>query len=438
MCYRTAFYILGLLASTRKGADLLSEFGWESVRHTSSDLWPVVEERKPSEAEPGDIMSSVSTLSLTSSARGSSVAIFQDGSLGRSVSPVQIQGSSPKSSFFLEEQAVLKSRSSTGESADFSVSKSRSDTGESSHDSSSPKVSFEGFYEESSGQTQKDVASETLSNSKGIRSESCPTVKETSASDVEGHLRSKSDPQQTSSQKQDSHVVVHFQESQVDHKVSEKIHSSGDLLTPGQVHLRTSVSGAGEPRQRSASFRDQRSGSNESSRTSKSRSDSDNTDTTTSGIGSFESGPQGASGDHAQLSPIPSASSMATSVTKSIAFPEHEKQVMHPSDSMRRAANLRRVPSLQRRFSNPGLGPLSPVKSLGNKHALSESMIVYANPHDTHGYATLREIQRQRTFSNESDPKMSIGNIFNESHVPKTRSLDFRLGKPRYVPASSS
>ncbi|KAJ7386353.1 hypothetical protein OS493_008474 [Desmophyllum pertusum] len=38
-----AFYVLGLIAKTREGADILRELEWESVRHMGEDKWPVLE-----------------------------------------------------------------------------------------------------------------------------------------------------------------------------------------------------------------------------------------------------------------------------------------------------------------------------------------------------------------------------------------------------------
>ncbi|XP_064605282.1 rapamycin-insensitive companion of mTOR-like [Liolophura sinensis] len=41
----TAFYVLGLLASTRQGCQILAQFGWESLWHTRADRWPVLQDR---------------------------------------------------------------------------------------------------------------------------------------------------------------------------------------------------------------------------------------------------------------------------------------------------------------------------------------------------------------------------------------------------------
>ena len=42
--YRTAFFVLGLVACTREGAVLLSQYGWESRWSTRTECWPLVED----------------------------------------------------------------------------------------------------------------------------------------------------------------------------------------------------------------------------------------------------------------------------------------------------------------------------------------------------------------------------------------------------------
>lgn len=40
----TAFYCLGLVATTRLGADCLFKLGWVCTRHDRHDKWPIIEE----------------------------------------------------------------------------------------------------------------------------------------------------------------------------------------------------------------------------------------------------------------------------------------------------------------------------------------------------------------------------------------------------------
>lgn len=40
---RTCYYVVGLIAKTREGTDILHDLEWESIRHIGEDAWPVVE-----------------------------------------------------------------------------------------------------------------------------------------------------------------------------------------------------------------------------------------------------------------------------------------------------------------------------------------------------------------------------------------------------------
>ncbi|XP_048583211.1 rapamycin-insensitive companion of mTOR isoform X2 [Nematostella vectensis] len=41
----TCFYVLGLIAKTRQGADILQDLEWESIRHMGEEQWPVLDSR---------------------------------------------------------------------------------------------------------------------------------------------------------------------------------------------------------------------------------------------------------------------------------------------------------------------------------------------------------------------------------------------------------
>ena len=259
------------------------------------------------------------------------------------------------------------------------------------------------------------------------------------------HQRSKSDTQKELDRRFDGSGVnvVHFRESDTDgfsHLSRSTVISGSEMVPRGGnrhrdlpiVHkrsvssceVRASRFDGNSFKQRSSSFRDERSSSNASSRTSKSRSDTE----TTSGISSCDSGPPTIM-EYSTLSPIPSASSVTTDVLGSSrsGSGESEKELVHPSDTYRKLVNLKRVPSLKRRFSNPVLGHLSPIKTLDGKVAVNENSIVYTSTRDAHGYAVLRVLQRQRTISQESESDYGLANLFEDVGSPsKTNSLDFR------------
>ena len=67
LCFiRTAFYVLGLVANTCNGADLLHDYGWEAVRHKHNDLWPVINLSEP-QSEADVTMDTITTTTSTSS-----------------------------------------------------------------------------------------------------------------------------------------------------------------------------------------------------------------------------------------------------------------------------------------------------------------------------------------------------------------------------------
>lgn len=70
--FSTAFYVLGLLACTCRGADILNELGWESVRHKRTERWPVQED--PASHPPLATATVNATVGLASSGSCGSLA----------------------------------------------------------------------------------------------------------------------------------------------------------------------------------------------------------------------------------------------------------------------------------------------------------------------------------------------------------------------------
>ena len=182
-------------------------------------------------------------------------------------------------------------------------------------------------------------------------------------------------------------------------------------------------------RPRSQSFREDHS--NVSNDTTKSHSDSGATESTTSGISSYDSDHPTAPGQ-TTLTPIPSASSVTTQEPKPVIMAAvSDPKLIHPSDTKRKQSNLKRVPSMKRRFSNISLGHLSPLKSIQAKN-LSESMLVYnSSSRNFSGYTALRELQRTNTMWADLDTQFSLMAFMDEPHLSKAKSMDFRLGRPR-------
>lgn len=67
--YRTCVYVLGLIAKTKQGCDILKHHNWDAVRHSRRQPWPVV----PDDMEQlcNELSSVPSTLSLNSESTSS-------------------------------------------------------------------------------------------------------------------------------------------------------------------------------------------------------------------------------------------------------------------------------------------------------------------------------------------------------------------------------
>ena len=70
----TAFYVLGLLSCTCRGADMLNELGWESVRHKRTEHWPVQD-------DPAATTAAVQQTQPTSTMSGANSAVSLAGSV---------------------------------------------------------------------------------------------------------------------------------------------------------------------------------------------------------------------------------------------------------------------------------------------------------------------------------------------------------------------
>ena len=269
------------------------------------------------------------------------------------------------------------------------------------------------------------------------------------------HMRSRSDPVQRNEERRTEQVVVHFEEGQVEsvlrrtsgeHRPRSGLREQVIRQHRGGSSSSDATSGRGE----SLLVRDERSSSNDSSRTTPTTTSSkgrcESFETSTSGISSYESGPH-ANLEHSQLTPIPSASSMNTdagrnsqSLHQAGSDLDIHKPLVHPSDIFRKLANLRRIPNLKRRYSNPVLGHISPHNALERVQALNaDNKIVVTSPRDIAGYARLRQLKQDRAQSADIEGEGEMSIIWEDprSYMAKTRSLDFAHTQLQNAPFSS-
>ncbi|XP_013398176.1 rapamycin-insensitive companion of mTOR isoform X2 [Lingula anatina] len=428
----TAYYVLCLVASSRAGSDLLHEYGWESVRHNRHDLWPVIEEE--------DALASDTVGEETSDAI----------SYTSSISQFSEEREHPKTPSNLQQVLETREESQERDVIEIAVPPPRPK----SHSEGSMRPEVEkprsGTCHSDQGVTARVNGNVTLEDGKekdtgSVFSTMEPGQQSVNQSLTISHGRSASD----SSDQESKQRVAKFEigpspvtqisplrraqtlqehaRQRLRNRMISKIRSSSLASTERSKSLDVSPSG----RSHSSSLRDERSYSNDStqSQASKSRSDSFNTDTTTSGVESFDSGHKVTLLDSLRhdLSPIASESSMNNK------FIDVEKNI-HPSDMYRKQFNLRRTPSLQRRFKSP---VMQTIRTVDGKIEAQDPNAIYTTSRNAQGYLALRTLQRQRTLSSGEDSDViSLGAsslVEPEPGLPLSLSLDFRsLPQSRY------
>lgn len=182
-----------------------------------------------------------------------------------------------------------------------------------------------------------------------------------------------------------------------------------------------------------SSHREARSSSSDSSKTSKSRADSFNTDSNTSGVSSYESSTV-VTFDPSSLSPVTSTTSInSIGVTKRQTASEFQK--VHPSTAQRKSANLTRIPSIRKQHKNPTYG-IVPSRMFDN--VLPDSSITYTMNRDAFGYATLRNLNRQRTSSSDMESEYGLSRLYEDDEfrfrsqsIGSQKSMDTYSGRSR-------
>ncbi|XP_002741655.1 rapamycin-insensitive companion of mTOR-like [Saccoglossus kowalevskii] len=381
----TCFYVLGMIAKTKNGADLLRSLGWESVRHSRKDIWPVVEEDDDLLDKGGSFLPDYPSMSSIHSNIESphySDAVPFLGSGDRT------SDGSPSSTFFLdinehgEHHLVKGADKSPGGST---TSPIRDKLGfpfyQVDVDNRNRSTNNAALRKYIAMSKERDIPRDSeLSKSAGKlkRNVTSPILRSTSmhgSPTREVKLRSNSDSRTQ--------------------MVSEEM--SGKLRSSSSVDFKCNTL----PKQRSQSFK-YRSNSNESSgrgsTDTKSRSESF-TETVTSGISSLNS---------IQSNPSFELTTESNSSVSTISSLQTFKTV-HSSDFARKQVNLKRTPSFTRRFSSPitSLSPpggksftLPPGVHLNtNKSTIVEANAVYTTTRDAQGYAALKNLKKIRAES---------------------------------------
>ncbi|XP_063310065.1 rapamycin-insensitive companion of mTOR isoform X2 [Pelobates fuscus] len=420
----TCAYVLGLLAKTKQGCDILKHYNWDSVRHSRRHPWPVV----PDDMEQlcNELPSVPSTLSLNSESTSSrhnsesesappSMYIIEDDRYGTSSPNFLFTEESEQT--FLDKPLKDKDRSPFMLLAQSKFVKNRflnsltlPSKKPRSSSSSDPKTR-ERIGENKGGLRRNRTLTEPTSNTDFNSMDSFSSVFKVPKINT---LRLETSF--VSKQTDDTGSTPSFTENDLklpkcfgndihrDHASREKLIADGTITT----HF-------------------------------KSRSLSFNTDTTTSGISSMSSSPsrETVGIDTANLDT--DCGSLSTVVsTKTV---KTNPSILHPNHlPLSKSNSVSLVPpglshTLPRRAQSLKAPSIAAIKSLADYH------FSYTSSRDAFGYATLKRLQQQRMHPSLShsealaSPAKDV--LFTDTITMKTGSLDSRLTSSRFMKALS-
>ncbi|TRY71427.1 hypothetical protein DNTS_011668 [Danionella cerebrum] len=413
----TCVYVLGVISRTRQGSDVLKILGWDSVRHSRRQQWPVVpdELEAPLPSELSSVPSSLSLNSESTSSRHNSESesqpslylvdderedsdIFEDSSYcvlsktPKDRSPFNMLTPSHLRNRFLNSLSLpsKKGRSPTDSKGTSSVLKSPEDL----------RLIKCNRTELANGSPGHLGHSEVFLN--GSRMSRSPTVS-----------------------LETSFVAINA--------LAEPHSTEGSTDSEGRVHSK-----------RERSSREHLSCDGPSvlpcGGTFKSRSQSFNTDTTTSGISSMSSSPCrdpaptiAMETDCASLNTVVSARTVKVQHTLSPQS-NHNHVLLSKSNSTSLVppGSAHTLPRRAQSLKSPSVGTIT---------SLVDCSYMYTSQRDALGYATLKRLQQQRIHPSLShsealaSPAKDV--LFTDTITMKTRSLDSRLTPRRFLKALS-
>ncbi|XP_064358152.1 rapamycin-insensitive companion of mTOR [Dromaius novaehollandiae] len=426
----TCVYVLGLIAKTKQGCDILKHHNWDAVRHSRRQPWPVV----PDDMEQlcNELSSIPSTLSLNSestSSRHNSESESAPSSMF--ITEDDRFGSTSTSTFFLDitEDAEQIFYDRPGPSKD----KDRSPFP---------------FFSSSRLVKNRFLNSLTLPNKKH-RSSSDPKGGKLASSDSKSGLRRNRTVTEPSSsidltpgdELNPVFRVPKIQTLRLETSFVGSKHTEDTDSTPsiGENDLKL-PKGLGNENHRENTSRERLIGDGSTQTHFKSRSLSFNTDTTTSGISSMSSSPSRETVGVDTTNVDTDCGSLSTVVSTKTVKPSHCSTPQSNHLPLSKSNSVSLVPpgsshTLPRRAQSLKAPSLATIKSLADYN------FSYTSSRDAFGYATLKRLQQQRMHPSLShsealaSPAKDV--LFTDTITMKSGSLDSRLTPSRFMKALS-
>ncbi|XP_065511623.1 rapamycin-insensitive companion of mTOR isoform X1 [Caloenas nicobarica] len=425
----TCVYVLGLIAKTKQGCDILKHHNWDAVRHSRRQPWPVV----PDDMEQlcNELSSVPSTLSLNSESTSS-----------RHNSESE---SAPSSMFIMEDDRFGSTSTST-----FFLDITE-DTEQIFYDRPGPSKDKDRspfpFFSSSRLVKNRILNSLTLPNKKH-RSSSDPKGGKLSSDSKSGLRRNRTVTEPSGSidfpageEINPVFRVPKIQTLRLETSFVGSKHMEDTDSTPsiGENDLKL-PKGLGSEIHRENTSRERLIGDGTTQTHFKSRSLSFNTDTTTSGISSMSSSPSRETVGVDTTNADTDCGSLSTVVSTKTVKPSHCSTPQPNHLPLSKSNSVSLVPpgsshTLPRRAQSLKAPSLATIKSLADYN------FSYTSSRDAFGYATLKRLQQQRMHPSLShsealaSPAKDV--LFTDTITMKSGSLDSRLTPSRFMKALS-
>ncbi|KAI1900201.1 hypothetical protein AGOR_G00047570 [Albula goreensis] len=429
----TSLYVLGLISKTKQGCELLKQQGWDAVRHSRRQLWPVV----PDEVEQqlsSELSSVPSTLSLNSESTSS-----RHNSESESTQPTMYSQDDEKCEgpdLYEDQSVYMRSKPLKDRSPFTLLASSRFVRNRFLNSLTLPSKKLRSTSDPKGSGGHKIPGEPKLGGMRRNRTVTEPSFYAQGQGDVFSPVFNGS--------RLPKSPTVSQETSFVGSKTPEE---------PGEAELRLPRAGSGVgpgENLREQSSRERLAGDGSSSSGGgaqfKSRSQSFNTDTTTSGISSMSSSPSretvsgggggvgdspGADTDCVSLNTVVSAKTVKTLYSLT---PQSNHLPLSKSNSVSLVppGSSHTLPRRAQSLKSPSV---TAIKSL------ADCSFMYTSPRDALGYATLKRLQQQRIHPSLShsealaSPAKDV--LFTDTITMKTGSLDSRLTPRRFLKALS-